>query len=156
MSTIPRLLVYRFLFLALSFTVTILIYGLHIPMIQMTLSRPLLLDPSSSVTISAEYTSKQSTFAALWGVSIGCHVIELAGLLLGVSFRKVGTALVSIACRGVGSFLLLCAAFDGWDYRFAIWCFGLFSAGPAILELYHIFYYVVFDYDIMKRIEIRV
>lgn len=45
---------------------------------------------------------------------------------------------------------------DSWDYRYYIWIFGLFSYAPALTEIWCIFRFVVFDFNLMKQIEIRV
>ena len=45
---------------------------------------------------------------------------------------------------------------DSWDYRYYCWMFGLFSYSPALVELYCIVSFIVFDYNLMKQIEIRV
>lgn len=137
--------------LLLSLIITLLVYGMHFPSIQ--LSMPVTSTPAEA---ASQYSSRYDSFIATWGTSVGCHFVELLGIFTGVSIKKVGMHITSCVCHGLGAFLLLCGVFDAWDYRYLMWCFGLFSIAPAIVEFYHMLYFLVFDYNIMKKVEIRV
>lgn len=92
----------------------------------------------------------------MWVASLMCHCFEWVGLLFGVSINCIRIHTFSIVCHFLGSFMLLCGSIDAWDYRYFLWIFGIFSYPPAFLELYRAFSFVVWDYNLMKQIEIRV
>jgi hypothetical protein len=56
----------------------------------------------------------------------------------------------------MGSFLLVWGSLDAWDYRYFLFIFGLFSFPPALIELGRIFFFVMYEYDLISKIEIRV
>jgi len=149
-STALRFLIYRFFSLVISFTATLMIYHMRIPCIQTTML------PGTVADSEVAYKNRDDVLVSMWSVSLGCHGIQLLGLMGGVSLKSITTHLYSCVCSLLGAFLILSALADAWDYKFLVWCFILFSYCPAAVELLHIGRFIVFDYNLMKQIEIRV
>ncbi|GMH72576.1 hypothetical protein TL16_g05953 [Triparma laevis f. inornata] len=145
-----KLLLYRFFSLILSVTLTCSLWQ------SRSLSLQVSMLPSTIANEEADYKRREDLFTVMWVASIGCHMVEFFGVLFGMSLKSIQVHVFSIFCRLLGSFLLLLGLMDSWDYRYYIWIFGLFSYAPALTEIWCIFRFVVFDFNLMKQIEIRV
>jgi hypothetical protein len=72
------------------------------------------------------------------------------------NLRRNGVHTFAIASSFTGSFLLLWGSLDAWDYRYFLCIFGLFSYPATLLEIYRFAFFVIVDYNLMSKIEIRV
>ena len=110
--------------------------------------------PGTIAQEEREYKEREDVLSWLWFISLVCHCIEGVGLFFGTSLKSVATHGFSIFCRLLGSFLLVLGIMDSWDYSYYCWIFGLFSYAPALLELYCIIMFIVFDYKLMKQVRV--
>ncbi|GMH55983.1 hypothetical protein TrST_g5169 [Triparma strigata] len=145
-----KLLLYRFFSLILSLTLTCSLWQSRSLSIQVSML------PDTVANEEADYKSREDIFTVMWAASLVCHVIEFVGVLGGTSLKSMQVHVFSVFCHILGSFLLLLGLMDSWDYRYFIWLFGLFSFAPALAEIYCIFRFIIFDFNLMNKIEIRV
>mmetsp|Transcript_10253 Transcript_10253/g.20441 ORF Transcript_10253/g.20441 Transcript_10253/m.20441 type:complete len:155 (-) Transcript_10253:69-533(-) len=145
-----KLLLWRFSSLVVSFFCTVMIWNSRSLSIQVSMV------PGTVVQEEVIYKEREDILGLFWFVSLVCHFIEGVGVFFGTSLKSVATHGFSIFCHLLGSFLLVLGIMDSWDYRYYIWNFALFSFVPALIELYCIITFIIFDYNLMKQIEIRV
>ena len=82
-----------------------------------------------------EFDRKEVELSAGLGVAIGLLVLELLGLLSGLSMFAPTVTLLSIAAHATACVALAYFALDVWDCNLYWWIFGFCSALPAFAEM---------------------
>ncbi|GMI61457.1 hypothetical protein ScalyP_jg2976 [Parmales sp. scaly parma] len=149
-SILHKMIFYRFFFLTSSFILTMFVYNNRI------LSLQVVIPISDKATEDVMYKDMDTVLTTMWTGSLVAHLIEYVGLFTGISYNRFGYYTLSVTCHFLGSFFLLCGMLDNWQYAIFCWVFVLFSYLPALLESCNIFIFVLFEYDIMNKVEIRV
>jgi len=91
----------------------------------------------------------------MWSASIVCHLVEFLGLITGVSYNKLGFLTTATTLHTFGCIFLLMSLLDNFAYTFNLWCFVFFSYVPAAWEVWNGFVFLLWEYDIMSKVELR-